>query len=88
MFIMTDCIVLCWPSTCSNNDLEAVGMSLSLLKELSSSQSMVNEHGYTPQLLMENRMGHPRLDVKQEQLEYLLHLGFSGQRLQKFLVLA
>ena len=52
-------------------------MSLTLLEELNSSQSMVNEQGYTPQLLMENRRGRPRLDIEQEQLEYLLCLGFN-----------
>ena len=72
-------------NTCSNNVLEAVGMSLTLLEELNSSQSMVNEQGYTPQLLMENRRGRPRLDIKQEQLEYLLCLGFSCPKIAEVL---
>jgi len=71
-------------NTCSNV-LEAVGMSLTLLEELNSSQSMVNEQGYTPQLLMENRRGRPRLDIKQEQLEYLLCLEFNCPKIAEVL---
>ena len=33
--------------------------------------------GYTPQYLFSGRIGRPRLDIRQEQLEYLLHLGFT-----------
>ena len=72
-------------NACSNNVLEAVGMSLSLLEELNRAQSMENEHGYTTQVLLENRRGRPSLDVKQEQLEYLLHLGFNCPKVAEVL---
>ena len=72
-------------NACSNNVLEAVGMSLSLLEELNRAQSMENEHGYTTQVLLENHRGRPRLDVKQEQLEYLLHLGFNCPKVAEVL---
>ena len=33
--------------------------------------------GYTPQYLFSGGRGRPRLDIRQQQLEYLLHLGFT-----------
>ena len=59
---------------CNNEVLETIGIGLSLLQEL---QDVVNTDGYAPQLLTETCRGRPRLDIKKEQLEYLLHMGFS-----------
>ena len=72
-------------NACSNSVLEAVGMSLTLLEELNRAQGMESEHGYTTQVLQENRRGRPRLDVKQEQLEYLLRLGFNCPKIAEAL---
>ena len=60
----------------SNNDvLEALGISLRLLEEENDMPSCMG--GYTPQYLYSGGRGRPRLDIRQEQLEYLLHLGFT-----------
>ena len=70
---------------CSNEVLEAVGMGLTLLQDLNTSKRMENECGYIPQVLMENCRGHPKWNIKQEQLECLLHLGFSCPRVADLL---
>ena len=57
--------------------LEAVGVALSLLEELNRAQSVRNECGYAPTVFHENVRGRPRLEITQEQLEHLLHLGFK-----------
>ena len=57
--------------------LEAVGTSLRLLEELNRAQRSGESFGYTPSVVRENHRGRPKLDIKQEQLEYLLHLGFQ-----------
>ena len=72
-------------NACINSVLEAVGMSLTLLEELNGVQGMENEHGYTTQVLQENCGGHPSLNVKQEQLEYLLRLGFNCPKIAEAL---
>lgn len=72
-------------NACINSVLEAVGTSLTLLKELNMVRGMENEHGYTTQVLQENCRGHPRLNVKQEQLEYLLRLGFNCPKIAEAL---
>lgn len=64
-------------STCSSDVVEAVGRSLSLLEDLNRAQSTESACGYTPRVLQEDRRGRPKLDIKPEQLEYLLHLGFN-----------
>ena len=61
-------------NTGSSDVLEGVGMALSFLEELNHGW---NESGYVSQILYENVRGRPRLEVKQDQLEYLLHLGFK-----------
>ena len=66
----------------SKEILDAVGISLSLLEELNRLQS-TNECGYRPNLLHNNHRGRPRLEVKEEQLMYLLHI----PKLQNGLVL-
>lgn len=63
--------------TCRTEVLEAIGTSLSLLQDLNSSQNIGNGRGYEPQVLLGSHRGRPKLDIQQEQLEYLLHLGFS-----------
>ena len=72
-------------NTTSSGILEAVGMSLTLLEELNRSQTTRGECGYTPQVVLEHRRGRPRLDIKQEQLEYLLHLGFNCPKIAEML---
>ena len=62
----------------SNDDvLEALGISLRLLEEENDMPLCMG--GYTPQYLFSGGRGRPRLsiDIRQEQLEYLLHLGFT-----------
>ena len=62
---------------CSGEILENVGVSLSLLEELQNSGSGENTNGYTPSIVSSSHRGRPNLDVHKEQLEYLLHIGFS-----------
>jgi len=65
---------------CSDQVLDAVGQSLTLLEELQSSCSLASVEGYVPhvpQVSSGNIRGHPRLNVTKEQIEYLLHLGFN-----------
>ena len=70
----------------SNREVvDTVGMSLTLLEDLNRSQSMRNECGYTPRVLQENRRGCPKLEINQEQLEYLLHLGFNCPKIAEVL---
>ena len=71
-------------NTGSSDVLEGVGMALSFLEELNHGQ---NESGYVSQILYENVRGRSRLEVKHDQLEYLLHLGFSVPKQGRFLVL-
>ena len=66
-------------NACINSVLEAVGMSLTLLEELNEVQGMENEHGYTTQVLQENCGG------QQEQLKYLLRLGFNCPKIAEAL---
>lgn len=68
---------------CSNEVLEALGVSLSLLEELDRSQSM--GISYEPEILAENCRGRPRIQITQEQLEYLLQMGFSGPHIADIL---
>lgn len=63
---------------CSNHVLEAIGRSLTLLEELQGSSSLTGfEQGYVLELIFGNRRGRPRLNITQEQIEYLLAIGFS-----------
>lgn len=64
---------------------EAVGVALSLLEELNRSCSVRSPCGYVPVVFHENSRGRPRLEVKQEQLEYLLHLGFKCPKIAEVL---
>ena len=66
---------------CSDQVLDAVGQSLTLLEELQSSCSLASVEGYVPQVSSGNIRGRPRLNVTKEQIEYLLHLGFSCPKL-------
>lgn len=65
----------------SSTVLKAVGKSLSLLEELNRTQSTGRVCGYTPSVVLEDRRGRPKFDIKKEQLEYLLHLGFNCPRI-------
>ncbi|XP_062514261.1 uncharacterized protein LOC134189884 isoform X2 [Corticium candelabrum] len=69
-------------NTSSSDVLEGVGMALSFLEELNHGR---NESGYVSQILYENVRGRPRLEVKQDQLEYLLHLGFKCPKIGEVL---
>ena len=57
--------------------VDAIAVSLGVLEELQRSESVVETSGYVPQLLTQGSRGRPRLDIRKEQLEYLLHMGFS-----------
>ena len=70
----------------TNDILEEIGSSLSILEELQDSSTLGHtsalEYGYKPNVLVgENLVGRPRLDVPREQLEYLLSMGFSGPQI-------
>ena len=70
----------------TNDILEEIGSSLSILEELQDSSTLGHtgalEYGYKPNVLVgENLVGRPRLDVTREQLEYLLSMGFSGPQI-------
>ena len=61
---------------CTEDVLEAVGICLRVLEEKNDTQEL-SVVGYVAQPLFTGRRGRPRLDISREQLEYLLHLGFS-----------
>ena len=69
-------------SSCTDDILEDIAISLSMFEELQLTNTMMLESngGYvTPQqVLLGDRKGRPRLDIPKEQLEYLLVMGFSG----------
>ena len=65
--------------------IEAVAVSLSLLEELNSSTSGACSHGYAVPVLHENSRGRPRFDIKPEQLEYLLTLGLKCPKIAEVL---
>ena len=65
--------------------LEAVGMAHSLIAELNSACRTPNMCGYVPTVVCENVRGRPRLELKQEQLEYLLKLGFKCPKVAEVL---
>ena len=75
----------------TNDVLEEIGCSLSILEEIQSSSMLGNgtsplelqqSCGYKPSVLIgENMVGRPRLDIPKEQLEYLLSMGFSGPQI-------
>ena len=67
-----------------NNVLEAVGLSLTLLDQLNVAQS-TERNGYTTEVLQGNHRGRPKLDIKQDQLDYLLRLGFSCPKIAQML---
>ena len=69
---------------CSNQVLEAVSMSSSLLQELNDRVQSIGNECYTPQLLTHG-IGRPKLNVTQEQLEHLLALGFSDPNIANVL---
>ena len=54
-----------------------LSQSLTLFEELQSSSSLTSVEGYVPQLSSGNGRGRPRLCITKEQIEYLLHIGFS-----------
>ena len=64
-------------NSCSSDVVEAVGRSLRLLEDLNRTQSTESACGYTPQVIQKDRRGRPKLDIRPEQLEHLLHLGFN-----------
>ena len=61
----------------NNHVLEAVGTGLSLLEELNRLHNDEADIGYTPSTVSGNCTGRPKLDIKREQLEYLLNMGFK-----------
>ena len=65
--------------------LVAVGMAHSLIAELNSACRTPNMCGYVPTVVCENVRGRPRLELKQEQLEYLLKLGFKCPKVAEVL---
>ena len=67
----------------SNSIVESVGTSLSLIQEIDQSQSVAG--GFTPSVLGSGSRGRPKLEITQQQLEYLLNLGFSCPRLSDIL---
>ena len=69
--------VLLGLGTCSTDVLEAIGVSITLLQDLSTSQHVAYVCSYVPDTIIENSRGRPKLNITQEQLEYLLQLGFS-----------
>ena len=69
-----------------NNDaLEGVAASLSLLEELNKSVDEQPYRGYIPRNLPRNHGGRPKLDIKQEQLEHLLNMGFHCPKIAEVL---
>lgn len=62
---------------CGDAIVEALGESLTLLQALQDSGGFENVHGYVAPSLVENRRARPKLDIRREQLEYLLHLDFT-----------
>ena len=68
----------------SNDVKECVGAGLNLLEELN--RSVCDDHfGYSPRTVPRNNSGRPRLDIRQEQLEYLLNLGFKCPKIAEVL---
>lgn len=73
-------------ATSTDDALEEIGKSLSILEELQQVQNsmMIGAEsncsigGYGVQQVMNGCVGRPRLNVTKEQLEYLLAMGFSG----------
>ena len=65
--------ILLIADNCGSDVLEAVGKSLTLLQDI----HVDTQCGYVTSVLQEKRRGHPRLDVGQGLLKYLLHLEFS-----------
>ena len=65
--------ILLAADNCGSDVLEAVGKSLTLLQDI----HVDTQCGYVTSVLQEKRRGHPRLDVGQGLLKYLLHLEFS-----------
>ena len=61
---------------CTTQQLEAVGVGLRLLQDAQYSIEE-NRVGYEPQFLVNGLRGRPRLDISNDQLQYLLELGFS-----------
>ena len=61
---------------CTTQQIEAVGVGLSLLQD---AQNLIEEGsvGYEPHLLVNGLKGRPRLEISNDQLQYLLELGFS-----------
>ena len=62
--------------TCSSHVFELLSVSLTLLQDINSFQDKGSEFRYVLSHIEKNR-GCPRLEIKQELLEYLLQLGFS-----------
>ena len=55
---------------------------MSLLEYVHEMSTQENVQGYVPQVPnSDNHIGRPRLDIRKEQLEYLLSLGFSCTRI-------
>ena len=60
--------------------LEAIGQSLTIFENLQEN-TLGSQVAYGPGLIATDRSGRPRLDVRKEQLEYLLDMGFSGPQI-------
>lgn len=62
---------------CSTKLLEDVGVGLSLLQDEQNSVEEGSGFGYKPQLLVSSLKGRPGLEISNDQLQYLLQLGFN-----------
>lgn len=61
----------------THDTLEAIGRSLSVFEELYQTLDAGPLAAYGPGLITTGSVGRPRLDVRKDQLEYLLEVGFS-----------
>ena len=62
----------------TQDTLEAIGRSLSVFEELQQQlMDAAPRAAYEPGLITTGSVGRPRLDVRKDQLEYLLGVGFS-----------
>jgi hypothetical protein len=68
-------------NNCNSRVLELINGSLTLLEDLNK-ENFETDSGYVaPSVYVDNQRGRPKLEIKQQQLEYLLQLGFSCRRI-------
>jgi hypothetical protein len=72
-------------NNCNSRVLELINGSLTLLEDLNK-ENFETDSGYVaPSVYVDNQRGRPKLEIKQQQLEYLLQLGFSSHRIAELL---